>query len=361
MPRTRMAAGVIALSAALGLTGCGSQGGPDGATEPPFVPFKPTLGVFLPQAPLPEARAYASVIEVDGFVYAVGGLPPLAARPPFSNATTTVFATRLLADGALAPWGVTAPLNVARSGTALAAWAPSTGRRYLLAIGGSGNDNFGLASIERAAIETDGSLSPWEFVAPLPSPRLGAPVGRTHDLVILPGGFRAGGDTRVLVAALGSEGPGPWREAAPLPEPTVGGASLVIGSRVHVEIGNTTGSNWSSAVFSATIDSGGNIASWSAAPSLATARYFGALAHDGQAGLMMVGGIMATGSADSLEHAAGDGAGNLLGWSPLGALPAPTGAVAALGVRDAVYVFGGLVGAGATRRPTADVWRAPLR
>lgn len=355
MKRARAAAaGLVALGAALALPGCGS----DRLTDPPIPPFKPTLGIFLPLAPLPEPRAYVSVIEVGGFVYAVGGLPP--ATPASANASQTVFVSRVLPDGALEPWDVASPLNVARSRTALAAWAPATGTRYLLAIGGGTADGSSLASIERAIIQPDGSLSPWEFVEPLPSPRNEGIVAQTADLVVLPGGFRPGGERRVLVAALGPAGLGPWREAAPLPEPTLGGSALAIGTRVHLTIGNTTGSNWSPAAYSATVDSGGTIASWSTAPSLGVARYFGALAGDGHGGLIMVGGIMPAGSANSLEHSAASRAGSLLGWTPLGVLPAPTGAVAALGTRGAVYVFGGLVGEGTARRPTADVWRAPL-
>jgi hypothetical protein len=136
---------------------------------------------------------------------------------------------------------VTSALNVARSHTALAAWAPSTGTRYLLAIGGNSADSRGLASIERALILPDGSLSPWEIVAPLPSARNDGLVAQTDDLVVLPGGFRPGGEARVLVAALGPAGLGPWRDAAPLPEPTLGGSALAIGGRIHVTIGNTTG------------------------------------------------------------------------------------------------------------------------
>lgn len=341
---------------ALGLPGCGS----DGVTGPRIAPpFKPTLGVFLPLAPLPEARAYVSVIEVGGFVYAVGGQPPLT-PPTFPNATTTVFVSRLLPDGAVEPWGVTSALNVARSRTALAAWAPSTGTRYLLAIGGSSADSRGLASIERALILPGGSLSPWELVEPLPSARNDGLVAQTADLVVLPGGFRPGGEARVLVAALGPAGLGPWRDAAPLPEPTLGGSALAVGGRIHVTIGNTTGSNWSAAAYSATLESGGSIASWNVAPSLRVARYFGALAGDGHGGLIMIGGVMPTGSTNSLEHTAADSAGNLFGWTSLGVLPVPTGCVAAVGTRNAVYVFGGLVGEGAARRPTADVWRAPL-
>jgi hypothetical protein len=340
------------------LSGCGS----DSVTNPPAVPFKPTLGVFLPQPPLPEPRAYVSVIEVGGFVYAVGGLPPStpsAIPPGFANATTSVFVSRLLADGSLEPWGVTSSLNAARSRTALAAWAPATGTRYLLAIGGGSADGFPLSSIERAIILPDGSLSAWRQVAPLPSSRNESLVAQTADLVVLPGGFRPGGETRVLMAALGPEGLGAWREAAPLPEPTVGGSALAIGDRVHVTIGNTNGASWSAAAYSATIDGAGTLASWRRAPSLGVARYFGALAGDGHGGLLMLGGIMPTGNANSLEHTASD-AGSLLGWTPLGVLPVPTGAVAAIGARDAVYVFGGLVGEGSARRPTADVWRAPL-
>jgi hypothetical protein len=348
---------LAAVAAALGLPSCGS----DPITSPPLAPFKPRIGVFLPLAPLPEPRAYLSVIEVGGFVYAVGGLPPLT-PPTFPNATSSVFVSRVLPDGRLEPWGVTSALNVARSRPALAAWTPAVGTRYLLAIGGHAADSSALASIERAFVQPDGTLSPWELVAPLPAPRHDGTVAQASDFVVLPGGFGPeGNDTRVTVATLGPEGLGPWRDATPLPERSIGGSALVIGRRIHRIIGNTTGSSWSTAVYSASLDSAGGIAAWDAAPPLGVARYFGALTGDGNGGLIMVGGISPGGGAESLEHTASDRAGNLLGWTPLGSLPAPTGAVAALGTASALYVFGGIVGSGRTLRPTADVWGASLR
>jgi hypothetical protein len=344
----------------LGLAGCGGQHPTAPAAEPPFVPYKPTLGAFAPMPPLPEARAYASVIEVGGFVYVIGGLPPLT-PPRFPNATTSVFVSRMLAGGELEPWGSATPLNVPRSRPALAAWVPTTGPRYLLAIGGKASDNFGQTSVERAIIQPDGMLSPWELVATLPSPHLGGPAVQTSDLVAVLGGFEAGGDTRVLVAALGPEGPGPWREGTRFPERSTGGAALAVGPRIHLAIGsNTLGVGMSPRVLSSSLEPAGTVAAWSTAPSLVVPRYHAAVAGDGHGGVIAVGGITFAGHTPSLEHAASDRSGALLPWTPLGALPVPTGAVAAVGTRGAVYVLGGLVGAGSTLRPTADVWRAAV-
>jgi hypothetical protein len=360
MPRPpRALAGLVALSLGLGLAACGGPTRP--GAEPAFVPYQPTLGPFVPMAPLPESRAYLSTIEVDGFVYAVGGLPPLT-PPTFPNATPSVFVSRIRADGTLEPWATASPLNVARSRPVLAAWVPASGERYLLAIGGKATNNIRQASVEKATIRPDGMLSPWELATPLPAPHLGGPSVQTSNLVAVLGGFQASGDTRVLVAALGPEGPGPWRDGTPFPERTIGGSALASGRRVHLAVGsNTGGTGMSPVVFSSSIEPDGTLAAWSAAPSLAVPRYFAALASDGKGGAIVVGGIMPGGHTASIEHAAADRGGNLLPWTPLGALPVPTGAVAALGTHGAVYVFGGLVGAGPTLDGTANVWRAALQ
>jgi len=347
------------------LAACGGNTVTPPAAEPVFVPFKPAFRGFVADAPLPEPRAYVSLIEVGGFLYAVGGIPPTAPRPPFVNATPTVSFTRILADGSLEPWRETAPLNVARNRTALVIWSPLGGPRALFALGGQADDLRGLDSVERAFVQPDGTLSAWERVAPLPALLIDGVVSQIGDAVILAGGFFSANpnDPRpdaVFVGTLGPNGPGAWRAAAPLPETTTGGAALTIGNRVHVVIGYTLESRWSPSVYSGRLEPSGTISAWVKGPSIASLRYFAGAAPDGHGGFFLVGGIAPGGQFSGSEHSATDTGGNLVGWTPLGFLPVATGAVAAVGARNQVYVVGGLVGSGPSLASTANVWRTPL-
>ena len=332
--------------------------------EPVFVPFKPAFRGFVADAPLPEPRSYVSVIEVGGFLYSVGGLPP-PPRRPLANTSTTVLFTRILADGSLEPWQETASLNVPRSRTALVVSNPAAGPRALFALGGHAENSSGLDSVERAFILPDGTLSPWQIMAPLPALLIDGVVSQIGNTVVLTGGFFSADPTAprldsVLVGTLGPAGPGAWRAAAPLPEDTTGGAALTIGNRVHVVIGYTLESRWSPSVYSGTLDPSGTISAWVKGPSIASLRYFAGAAPDGHGGFFLVGGIAPGGHLAGSEHSATDTGGNLVGWTPLGFLPVATGAVAAVATRDHVYVVGGLVGSGANLASTANVWRTPL-
>jgi hypothetical protein len=183
------------------------------------------------------------------------------------NTTPTVFFTRILADGSLEPWRATASLNVPRSRTALVVSNPPAGPRALFALGGHAENSSGLDSVERAFILADGTLSPWEILAPLPAVLSDGMVAQIGDTVILTGGFfaasrAAGWPDQVFIATLGTDGPGAWRAAAPLPETSFGGAALTIGRRVHVVIGYTLESQWSPSVYSGTLDGSGTITAW---------------------------------------------------------------------------------------------------
>jgi len=202
--RSSALAGLVLLAA------CGGNTVTPPAAEPVFVPFKPAFRGFVGDASLPEPRGYVSLIEVGGFLYSVGGIPPTAPRPPFVNATPTVYFTRILGDGSLEPWRETASLNVARNRTALVAWNPPGGPRALFALGGHADDLRGLDSVERAFVQPDGTLSPWERMAPLPALLIDGVVSQIGNTVVLTGGFLSADPTAprldsVFVGTLGPD------------------------------------------------------------------------------------------------------------------------------------------------------------
>jgi hypothetical protein len=360
---SRSRASVLApclLAACLLAAGCGGGSGSASTPAPSPTPFKPILRAFGGMAALPEARTYLSAIEVGGFMYAVGGLPPLAPRPPYHNTTTTVFLARILAAGVIDRWQETAPLNVSRSSTALVAWNPPTGARWLYAVGGQSDDGGGEATVERALIQPDGTLSHWEMTDPLPAFLSLGTTARIGNTVILVGAFvESQARTLVLLATLGPDGFGAWRGGTSLPEPTLGGAAFSVRDRVHVVVGNT-GSDWSSHTYSATLDAAGNLGAWTAGPPIGVLRYLAPLAPDGHGGAFLLGGIGRQDVVSSVEHSATDAAGNLLGWTAAGVLPARTAGLAAVTVGSSLYTIGGLTGSIPGAAGTAAVWISPI-
>lgn len=101
---------------------------------------------------LSTARAGGAVIEVNGVIYAIGGING-------NDFLTSTEYSRIGSDGTLSDWKTSSPLNEARGFFDIA-----VSQDYLYAVGG-GNGPAGhhlLNSVERAKILADGSLGPWQ-------------------------------------------------------------------------------------------------------------------------------------------------------------------------------------------------------
>ena len=165
-------------------------GGTDGtaAQSTVFVAQLSGIGNFDEWAegpPLPEPRSDASVVQVSGTVYVLGGLDADGAP------TTTVFTlTPDAQTGALPDWE-TAPEDLtlleARSGAAGVA-APDG----LLLIGGEGSDG-PVATTWKSKFDEQGVLQKWVPEAPLLAPQAEATAAIIGDYVWLYGGHDANG------------------------------------------------------------------------------------------------------------------------------------------------------------------------
>ena len=170
-------------------------GGSDGETaqDTVFVAQLSGIGNFDSWAegpPLPEPRSDASVVQVSGTVYVLGGLDVDGAP------TTTVFTlTPDPQTGELPAWE-TAPeeltLPEARSGAAGAA-APDG----LLLIGGEGPDG-PVATTWKSPFDDQGVLQEWETEANLLAPQADATAAIVGDFVWLYGGHDATGPTAIV-------------------------------------------------------------------------------------------------------------------------------------------------------------------
>jgi len=131
-------------------------------------------------APLPEPRAAAAAVALNGDLYVIGGGAPVVSTfsrtvQPFAN----LWRYAVVAD----QWHALAPLPVALSGAAAATWGDSI---YLF----GGVD--GLGVLRNASYRYDVATDRWHEVAAVPGPgRLFAAAATEGDELVLIGGYPA--------------------------------------------------------------------------------------------------------------------------------------------------------------------------
>ena len=178
-------------------------------------------------ARLNVARAGAAVLAVGDYMYAIGGVDGV-------DFLDTVEVARIRADGSLGPWRLTSRLVEARGFLDAVAHG-----NYLYAVGG-GNGPSGehlLRSVERAAIEVDGGLGPWETLeSELTIPRRCVKLFVSGDTIYALGGFGGTLLDTVERAGIGRDGRlGPFRlESDRLTMPRYVNAVKRIGDRIYV-------------------------------------------------------------------------------------------------------------------------------
>ncbi|HYN86994.1 MAG TPA: IPT/TIG domain-containing protein, partial [Ardenticatenaceae bacterium] len=119
-----------------------------------------SLGPWQPVESMQTPRVALSVVKADHFLYAVGGNN--------HGSLTSVERAEILPDGSLSPWQPVEAMTTARHSLATVYV-----RGHLYALGGYQYQgaNLTLESVERAQVQPDGSLGPWELVAPMKKKR----------------------------------------------------------------------------------------------------------------------------------------------------------------------------------------------
>lgn len=127
-------------------------------------------------------RRALTAVTARGYLYVIGGVDA------HDNYVKTTEYAEILPDGTLGTWRATQPLNMDRFYLA----AVSVGN-YLYVMGGGtgklGEDNLPTASVERARINADGSLSPWQNVPSMLTPRRGLKAVAYNQHIYAIGGY----------------------------------------------------------------------------------------------------------------------------------------------------------------------------
>lgn len=282
---------------------------------------------------LTTPRAGAAVVEARGTIYALGGIDGV----DFLRSTE---ASRIRADGSLAPWRTLPSLHEPRGFFA----AVHHGDYLYVAGGGNGpNGHHLLRSVERARILDDGGLGAWETEPQrLNLPRRCSKLVVTGRYVYAIGGFGGALLDSVERAEILPDGHlGAWRMLDDrLTLPRYVSALATTGQRVFVIGGHDErGGAGIGGVEVASIDGQRALSAWRAATPLMTGRY-GLAASAWRERLYAFGGLAGATYVDSVETASVDDRG-VNAWRVTTPLPAPLANLAVVTHGDQLYVIGG--------------------
>ena len=151
------------------------------------------------------ARRAPAAVTYGDHLYIVGGIDGN------DRYVHTVEFAQIQSDGALGPWQVGSDINEGRFYNAVVA-----ANGYLYTLGGGsgerGHENYPLDSVERAQINSDGSLGEWEVISHMNTARRGLKAVIHHNTLYAIGGYDGQFLKSIERATLNEDGSlGEWR------------------------------------------------------------------------------------------------------------------------------------------------------
>lgn len=220
---------------------------------------------------------------------------------------------------------------------------------YFYLIGGAGSDGRASATVERALVNADGTLGPFELVpgASLRTARRDAAIARLGNRVFILGGSSGVALDTIESAVIDTDGVlGAFSnvDGVTLASPRSGHVAEVIGRSIYVLGGTST------QVERALVDASGAFGSFIPAASIVTLRRSRPASVVAGGHLYLLGGFDG-GPLATVERAAIDGTGALGGFSPVASeLGTPRDGARAIALGSSLYVLGGSVSDGSVER-----------
>jgi hypothetical protein len=322
---------IILLGLILLLSTCSTQ-------EPPKEPLVWVPG-WKETASLAEVRVGAAVVEANGYIYMIGGVND-------KKFLKTIEYAKIQQDGSLVPWKYGPSLNEQR------AWMEAVVHDgYIYVVGGANSpherdvyaSNF-LASVERARIRPDGTLSPWETEEnSMVVPRRCNKVALWNSHIYAIGGFSGVMLDSIDRAEIHGDGVvGKWvvdpekmMEARYVNGVKVkNGGLYVFGGHEKVRGAGLTTVEWSK------ISDTGELGPWKHTSPLQVERYgLGTASHGDY--FYALGGITGMEYLDSIEKARIEPYGKLSPWEFTSALSTPRINYSVVVYKDWIYVISG--------------------
>ncbi|MEW6324540.1 MAG: hypothetical protein AB1515_04060 [Nitrospirota bacterium] len=189
-----------------------------------------SLGPWEPVAPMTTPRRSPTGIVSHGHIYAIGGYNGLFLR--------SVERAAIQPDGSLGAWTVLpASLNTDR----YIHGAGHVGDQIYIVGGHIEDVGGGKNSAEWSRVQSDGSLTPWQLTETTKTPRFLASTIAAGPFVFTLGGYHDGYLASVERAAVQPDGSlGAWVETTPLSRPKEGAAVAVAELALAVQPSNDT-------------------------------------------------------------------------------------------------------------------------
>jgi len=242
------------------------------------VDFTATPAVMLGNVPLSDVTFISSTTltatvpaDLPGGTYTLTVTNPDSQSAPLANAFTVVRS----GDGSLGPWQAMSSMTTSRSGNLAAVLVGD----YLYALGGidySGETTI-LNSVERAKINADGSLGPWQAVASMNATRHSLAAATAKGYIYALGGKGGNPGSRdklssVERAKVNADGSlGPWQFVTSMTTKHMGLAAVVVGEYLYA-LGGNDGDAILSSVERAKINADGSLDPWQVVTPMTTPR-----------------------------------------------------------------------------------------
>jgi hypothetical protein len=230
-----------------------------------------SLGPWKPGPSLNEKRAWMEATVHDGYVYVVGGANSPHERDVYaSNLLASVERARIRPDGTLSPWEIELnSMAVPRRCNKVALW-----NNHIYAIGGFAGVM--LDSIDRAEIQKDGVVGKWvvDTEKMLEAHYVNGVKAKNGVLYVFGGHekVRGAGLTTVEWSKISDTGElGPWKHTSPLQVERYGLGTASHGDYFYA-LGGITGMEYLDSIEKARIEPYGKLSPWEFTSALSTPR-----------------------------------------------------------------------------------------
>jgi len=200
-------------------------------------------------------------VAADGYLYVLGG-------DQYNGSALTVSSQVLSSvinlDGSLGAWRTNTPLPLAVSSMGVAVW-----NHTIYVMGGINSQAFLISSqVFSATIQSNGTLSAWSTLTPLPSGLEAQGAAANGVLYAFGGTDGTSYLTAVYYSAINPDGSlAGWNQTTALPHPSVYLGSAA-GSGYVFSTGGSDGTNTLSSLYLAPVMGGGAAGAWSNGPAL---------------------------------------------------------------------------------------------
>ena len=207
-----------------------------------------------------------------------------------------------------------------------------------------------------AAINTDGTLGPWQTVTALPGTYAYSTAVVVKNKVYLLGGYinNTTATANIYVADINADGTiGAWGNGPAMPTATAYSHAFINNNRLYV-VGGYNGSALNG-LWSVNIKEDGSLGTWVTEANLPVSYYSGSVVTIKNR-VFLVGGYQNTAASSTIWSAALNSDGSIGTWSFYSSLPVTAGLSQVVVTRNVIYLIGGTM----NNSHSSSIYRAPI-